>query len=370
MKKLNIFFSNSISSQKWGGGEKWMVTAANGLKQRGHNIILSGKANSEFLLRAQKADLNTIPLNIYADYSPFKIWHTKKILQKHSVDVIVLNLNKDIRVAGIAARLAKVPVIIARNGIQLFSNKWKYKKTISIVDGIITNSKSIQKAYNDFPWMNKKKTTVIYNGLKLRDTIDSYDLRKKWGIRKDNLVFVAAGRLTHQKGFDLLIEAVSKLKKSPRPFSILIAGTGKDRDQLTNQIEKNQLVDKIKLIGFQEDLDSILQSADFVIMPSRQEGMPNVVMEGMALGRPVLAANVNGVPELMDHMKNGYIFEPLNVNAITQAIEFAIENHKSEKIASWCTNAKGHIAQNFTIDKMLDNLEDYFHYQYSLKNRK
>ena len=92
MKKLNIFFSNSISSQKWGGGEKWMVTAANGLKQRGHNIILSGKANSEFLLRAQKADLNTIPLNIYADYSPFKIWHTKKILQKHSVDVIVLNL--------------------------------------------------------------------------------------------------------------------------------------------------------------------------------------------------------------------------------------------------------------------------------------
>lgn len=370
MKKLNIFFSNSISSQKWGGGEKWMVTAANGLKQRGHNIILSGKANSEFLLRAQKADLNTIPLNIYADYSPFKIWYTKKILQKHSVDVIVLNLNKDIRVAGIAARLAKVPVIIARNGIQLFSNKWKYKKTISIVDGIITNSKSIQKAYNDFPWMNKKKTTVIYNGLKLRDTIDSYDLRKKWGIRKDNLVFVAAGRLTHQKGFDLLIEAVSKLKKSPRPFSILIAGTGKDRDQLTNQIEKNQLVDKIKLIGFQEDLDSILQSADFVIMPSRQEGMPNVVMEGMALGRPVLAANVNGVPELMDHMKNGYIFEPLNVNAITQAIEFAIENHKSEKIASWCTNAKEHIAQNFTIDKMLDNLEDYFHYQYSLKNRK
>ena len=123
MKKLNIFFSNSISSHKWGGGEKWMVTAANGLKERGHNTILSGKANSEFLLRAQKENLNTLPLNIYADYNPLKIWHTKKILQQHSIDVIVLNLNKDIRVAGIAAQLAKVPVIIARNGIQLFSNK-------------------------------------------------------------------------------------------------------------------------------------------------------------------------------------------------------------------------------------------------------
>lgn len=370
MKKLNIFFSNSISSQKWGGGEKWMVTAASGLKQRGHNVILSGKANSEFLIRAQEANLNIIPLNIYADYSPFKIWHTKKILQKYSIDVIVLNLNKDIRVAGVAARLAKVPVIIARNGIQLFSNKWKYKKTISIVDGIITNSKSIQKAYNDFPWMDKKKTTVIYNGLKLREKIDKCDIRKKWDINKESLVFVAAGRLTHQKGFDLLIEAASKLSKTIKPFSILIAGTGKDHEQLTNQIKKNQLSDKIKLIGFQENLDSILQSADFVIMPSRQEGMPNVVMEGMALGRPVLAANVNGVPELMDHMKTGYIFEPLNVNAISKAIEFAIENHKSDKIVSWCVEAKEHIAQNFTIDMMLDNLEDYFHYQYSLNNRK
>lgn len=370
MKKLNIFFSNSISSQKWGGGEKWMVTAANGLKQRGHNTILSGKANSEFLLRAQNADLKTLPLNIYADYNPLKIWHTKKILEKHSIDVIVLNLNKDIRVAGIAARLAKVPVIIARNGIQLFSNKWKYKKTISIVDGIITNSKSIQKAYNDFPWMNKKKTTVIYNGLKLRDSVEIYDLRKKWDIEKNSLIFVAAGRLTHQKGFDLLIEAASKVKKSSKSFSILIAGAGKDRDQLNNQIKRNNLSNKIKLIGFQENLDSILQAADFVIMPSRQEGMPNVVMEGMALGRPVLAANVNGVPELMEHMKTGYIFEPLSVNAITQAIEFAIENHKSDKMANWCLAAKNHIAQNFTVEKMVDKLEDYFHYHYNLENRK
>ena len=49
-KQLNIFFSNSISAHKWGGGEKWMVTAGKGLKERGHNVILSGKSNSVFLL--------------------------------------------------------------------------------------------------------------------------------------------------------------------------------------------------------------------------------------------------------------------------------------------------------------------------------
>ena len=77
-KKLNIFFSNSISKHKWGGGEKWMVTAAKGLSKRGHNVYISGKANSILLEKAIGENLNTVPLNIYADYNPFKILHTKK----------------------------------------------------------------------------------------------------------------------------------------------------------------------------------------------------------------------------------------------------------------------------------------------------
>jgi len=80
-KKLNIFFSNSISKHKWGGGEKWMVAAAKGLSDRGHSVILSGKANSLLLKKAKEQSLKTLPLNIYADYNPFKIWYTKKILQ-------------------------------------------------------------------------------------------------------------------------------------------------------------------------------------------------------------------------------------------------------------------------------------------------
>ena len=370
MRKLNIFFSNSISAHKWGGGEKWMITAAKGLKSRGHTVTLSGKANSEFLKRAQNAGLNTIPLNIYADYNPFKIWHTKKILKKHSIDVIVLNLNKDIRVAGLAARWAKVPAIIARNGIQLFSDKWKYKKTIEIVDGIITNSKSIQAAYNQFSWMDKNKTTVIYNGLKINDSIIPIDIRERWTIENGIPIFVAAGRLTSQKGFDLLIDAAKVLNSKSKLFHILIAGAGKDHQMLQNQIKKNDLNEKIQLIGFQENLDSIISEADYVIMPSRQEGMPNVVMEGMALGRPVLAANVNGVPELMKHLSTGYIFEPFKVESIVEAMNYALDNHGKEKILNWGMVAKKHVAENFTIDKMIDRLENYFFEQINASDRK
>ena len=60
-KKLNIFFSNSISKHKWGGGEKWLVSAAKGLSKRGHNVYISGKANSILLEKAIGENLNTVP---------------------------------------------------------------------------------------------------------------------------------------------------------------------------------------------------------------------------------------------------------------------------------------------------------------------
>ena len=367
-KKLNIFFSNSISAHKWGGGEKWMVTAGKGLKERGHHVTLSGKSNSVFLTKAKESGLDILPLNIYADYNPFKILHTKWILKKKKIDVIVLNLNKDIRVAGIAARMADIPVIIARNGIQLFSDKWKHKMTIKLVDGIITNSKSIKNAYNQFSWMNKNKTTVIYNGLGLKKNIKPLDIKTIWNIPKNHVVFVAAGRLVPQKGFDLLIDAANRLKNSPRPFTLLIAGMGKDRKSLQEKIVLNKL-SNVKLIGFQNNLPPILKASDYVIMPSRQEGMPNVVMESMALGKSVLAAKVNGVSELMDHNRTGYIFDPMKVKPILDAMNFVLDNHGSEKIINWGLLAKDHIKNNFRLDKMIDHLESYFYDQYAQSYR-
>ena len=367
-KKLNIFFSNSISAHKWGGGEKWMVTAGKGLKERGHHVTLSGKSNSVFLTKAKESGLDILPLNIYADYNPFKILHTKWILKKKKIDVIVLNLNKDIRVAGIAARMADIPVIIARNGIQLFSDKWKHKMTIKLVDGIITNSKSIKNAYNQFSWMNKNKTTVIYNGLELKNNIKPLDIKTIWNIPKNHVVFVAAGRLVPQKGFDLLIEAANRLKNSTRPFTLLIAGMGKDRKSLQEKIVINKL-SNVKLIGFQNNLPPILKASDYVIMPSRQEGMPNVVMESMALGKSVLAAKVNGVSELMDHNRTGYIFDPMKVKPILDAMNFVLDNHGSEKIINWGLLAKDHIKNNFRLDKMIDHLESYFYDQYAQSYR-
>lgn len=346
-----------------------MITAARGLQDRGQRVIVSGKAKSVFIQRAREAELDTIPLNISADYSPLKIWNTKRILEREQVDVIVLNLNKDIRVAGFAAHLAKTPVIIARNGIQLISNKWKHKKTMGLVDGIITNSNSIRDTYNSYPWMPEDKTRVIYNGVEINGSIKPADLRTIWDIPGNHVVFVAAGRLTDQKGFDLLIDAMAKLDRNRYPCTVLIAGRGKQRSELENRIKNHGLKGKVKLIGFQQYLFPVLKAADFIIMTSRQEGMPNVIMESMALGKPVLVARVNGVPELVEHDRTGYIFRPFNVESIIQSMQWACDHRDSDQVKQWGQAAREYVQKNFTLKKMLDNLEAYFYEQYARSNR-
>ena len=86
-------------------------------------------------------------------------------------------------------------------------------------------------------------------------------------------------------------------------------------------------------------------------------------MESMALGKPVFASNVNGIPELIQHRQSGYIMNKLTLDEISKAIIFGIDNHGSEEIKSWGIEAKNQMSNKFTLDRMLDQLESYFYKQ-------
>ena len=126
----------------------------------------------------------------------------------------------------------------------------------------------------------------------------------------------------------------------------------------------------------QNKLSQFLKSCDFVIMPSRQEGMPNVVMESMALGKPVLAANVNGVPELIQHEISGYIFEPYKIDASKCISYFTIElkenfpDELNEDFKNWIFGCD--ICQDvcpWNIKFASDTKEENFNDRFNLKDK-
>jgi len=357
--KFNIVFSNSISPSKWGGGEKWMVTAARELSLRGHNVVVAGRSGAIFLERADRAGLKTAKFNIHSDLDPLKVLKATRFFRREKTDICILNLNKDVRVAGFAARLAGVPVILARHGLELVSDRWKYRMTMKLVDGIITNSHSIREKYNALAWMPKDKTEVIYNGLEIPVDIDTIDLHGAYSVPEDQMIFGAAGRLDHQKGFDLLVQAAVQLRD--KPFTFLIAGEGKQRAELQQLIDANRLQEKVKLIGFLENALPFLNSVDIVVQPSRYEGMPNTVLESMALGKPVLATEVNGVKELIKTGVNGISVPPESVRELTAGI-LKIAGHDDLDMLK--RNGMNTIKTDYSVKKMTDHLESYFSQKY------
>ena len=111
----------------------------------------------------------------------------------------------------------------------------------------------------------------------------------------DVRVIACVGRLEHVKGFDLAIDAAHELANESDDFRLVIIGDGSLKAALLEQVAKLGLRDHVSLLGFRDDIASYLAHADVVLMPSRHEGLPFVLLESMALGTPVVAANT-GAP--------------------------------------------------------------------------
>jgi glycosyltransferase involved in cell wall biosynthesis len=133
-------------------------------------------------------------------------------------------------------------------------------------------------------------------------------------------VIVAAGRLDRQKGFDLLLQAIAAGGPFPRDPHWVLVGEGPERANLERQIAERGLTGSVHLLGWRADLPAILKGATGFVLSSRWEGMPNVVLEAMAAGLPVVAFDVEGVRELLVERETGWIVSPEDAPALAAAL--------------------------------------------------
>jgi len=146
------------------------------------------------------------------------------------------------------------------------------------------------------------------------------EAKEHLGIPPHRLLIGAIGRLSAEKGFDLLIRAVDQLLESGFDVELWIVGEGDRREQLADIIRDRKRVDRVRLTGFQPETIPIYEAMDVFVLSSLREGLPNVVLEAMAMGVPVVATRIAGIPSLVDHGQNGLIIAPDSVDAITDAL--------------------------------------------------
>lgn len=351
---MNITFVNFIGTRKFGGGEKWMLSAATQLAARGHHVLMIGKAGSKFIAHASKAGLSSLGISKWQKFTGLYLHAISKQLSKQKNEILICNLNTDVRSAGLMAKMRGTPVVLARHGLLMFNKKKaRYKFSAKyILDGIITNSKTIKAVYAGYGWFDEQFVKVIYNGITIPDHIVPYDFAKRFPGKK---IIYSAGRLSEQKGFTYLIEAAAILQKTRSNLLFAISGEGKLESELKQQVANLGLENSFIFLGLSADIYPYLKGCDLFVLSSLFEGMPNVVMEAMAMQKAVVATDVNGVRELMVDAESGLIVPSKEPQALAHAIEQVIDN--PDMLAEFGKKGYERVKKEFTMSAMADNLE-------------
>ncbi len=148
-------------------------------------------------------------------------------------------------------------------------------------------------------------------------------LREELGIPASTQVLLSVGRLSREKGQADLIEAARLLRnKNPQAeFRFVIAGEGPDRAMLTRIVRENNLESDFVFVGHISDIAPYYGLAELVVLPSHSEGSPNVLLEAMAAGRPIVATEVGGVPDIATNEREAILVEKENPSALAEAMD-------------------------------------------------
>jgi glycosyltransferase involved in cell wall biosynthesis len=247
--------------------------------------------------------------------NPIKIFIFFLFFKSKKADAVIMNLPADLKVAGIAAKLAGVPKIIYRRGMphplrDTFLNRFLFTKVLTHV---VVNSKEIGRSLkeNNESWFPENKLLLVYNGV---DTSKSIDKSKKLVEKTDNEILIGnAGRLTEQKGQKYLIELAKLLRADGVKFKILIAGEGELHQELNKLIQENNLANEIKLMGHVSDMPAFFDSLDVFVFTSLFEGSANTLIEVLQYSVPTVAWNVSSNSEIIQHEETGLLANPFDL---------------------------------------------------------
>ena len=153
---------------------------------------------------------------------------------------------------------------------------------------------------------------VIYNPR-------SFDSKEKSKVNKKQ--FLAAGRFNHQKGFDLLIESFNTFSKTNDDWKLVIVGEGKEKLKLIEKVNKYKLGDRIIFENFTNNIKEYFLNSSVLLLPSRWEGMPMIVLESLEMGVPVISYDITAVEPLITNGKEGIIVKSFDKDEFAIAME-------------------------------------------------
>ena len=196
-----------------------------------------------------------------------------------------------------------------------------------------------------------RRTRQILNAIDDHDEpvrVRRTELRHQIGLREADFVIGVFGRLSFEKGQDQLLEAVSRMTGTAQ-IKVLILGEGNAAHRLQQLAADLEIENRVLFNGYQSNIVDYYHAIDVCVLPSRSEGLPNVVLEAHKNACPVIAFDVGGVGQTISNGETGCLIEPGNIDGLAEKIEWASENQ--EELRQMANTARGKLFPKFSIDR-------------------
>jgi starch synthase (maltosyl-transferring) len=255
--------------------------------------------------------------------------------------------------AGVAVRVGGVRVAEVRP-----LRIWLERQAVKRMDSVICVSRAVQDFARDRLGCAGSTSVVIPNGVDVShfSTAAPYDW-SQLGWPKNSIVSLFVGRLHPQKGLEQIQTQVDRLAPAGSLRRILLVGDGPLRDQLSAWASSAGR-DRVQLLPWQPDVAPLMKAARLLLLPSRYEGLPNVVLEAMASGRPVVCSRVQGSEELFAHDRLRQSFAAGDAASMADLAEaFLHDETLSNEVGA---SNQAHVCKEFSIPAMVDAYRSHY----------
>jgi glycosyltransferase involved in cell wall biosynthesis len=298
-----------------------------------------------------------------ADY--FSGFRVAKFLRERRPDVVHTHNTQALLDGAVGTLAARTPTLIHTDHARQFPDKRRYiiaehllsRLTYRTV-GVSEHTTENLRRHIRIP---EGKLITVANGIDIpaldRATV-GWEVRRELGIDDGDIVIGSAVRLAQQKGLQYLIRAFSAvLARFPRAL-LVIAGKGEEREALEALAASTGVAHRVRFLGARGDVPRLLCAFDVLALPSLWEGMPLGILEAMALGCPIVATSVGGVPEVIEHPKSGVLVPPRSVADLESALVGLLDDPGLASMLA--DNAYARYQERFSLHLMVEAYEKLY----------